>query len=261
MQVVANNPQPYVLNLPEVASAANNELAQAISEYPNRFRGFCFLPMADLQAAARELDRCISQAGFLGALVDSHLLNNTFYDGGEYDVLWDAFERLDVPLYLHPTYPPISEVNETGGLYTPDHHSYPDAIASVIGTAGWGWHSDTGLAFVRMWFSGTFDRHPNLKIVLGHMGDMIPYMLARVDLLLGAAKTKGVSVQQAYARNVWVTTSGFFSLVPFRTLWAATAKDRILVSLLVLITGTEVEPLMHGLSTLSIILGRGMRMD
>lgn len=230
MQIVANNPQPYALNLPETARAANDELAEAVSRYPTRFRGFCFLPMAQPSAAAKELERCVSKLGFLGALVDSHLLNNTFYDGREYDVLWNAFERLNVPFYMHPTYPPISQVNHTGGLYTPDHETYSDPLASVFGTAGWGWHSDTGLAFVRMWFGGTFDRHPKLKIVMGHMGDMLPYMLARVDLLLSAAKGGGVDCREAYAQNAWVTTSGFFSMVPFQTLWAATAADRIMVS-------------------------------
>lgn len=229
MQVVANNPQPYALGLPNITRQANNELAQTIVEYPDRFRGFCFLPMAQPAAAAQELERCVSSLGFLGALVDSHLLNNTFYDGPEYDILWSTFERLDVPFYMHPTYPPISQVNHTGGLYTPDHNSYSDPLASVFGTAGWGWHSDTGLAFVRMWFSGVFDRHSKLKIVLGHMGDILPYMLARVDLLLGAAKGGGLSCQEAYAQNAWVTTSGSFSLVPFQTLWAATAPDRIMV--------------------------------
>ena len=113
--------------------------------------------MAYPQAAAAELERCVNKLGFLGALVDSHLLDNTFYDTRDYDPLWDTFERLNVPLYLHPTYPPISEVNGTKGLYMSDRGSYRETIASVIGTAGWAWHSDIGLAFVRIWFSGTFD--------------------------------------------------------------------------------------------------------
>ena len=186
--MVANDPQPYVLPRPEVARAANDELAEAIS---NRFRGFCFLPIALPEQAAQELERSVSQLGFLGALVDSHLLNQTFYDDREYDVLWDMFEKLDVPIYLQPTYPPTPSVNSTGGLYAPDHGSFSTGVASVLGTAGWGWHSDTGISFVRLWLSVAFDRHSNLKVVLGHMGDMVPYMLHRIDYTLGAMKPKG----------------------------------------------------------------------
>jgi predicted TIM-barrel fold metal-dependent hydrolase len=186
--------------------------------------------MEEPAAAATELHRCIRELNFLGALVDGHARNNLFYDGPEYDVLWSAFQELDVPIYLHPTYPQISQVNVSGGLYTPDHQVYTEAVAAALSVAGWGWHSDNGIAFVRMWLSGVFDRHPNLKIVLGHMGEMVPYMLHRVQYVLGSAKPKGLTVLDAWERNIWVTTSGFFSLVPFRTLLAATNVDRIMVS-------------------------------
>lgn len=185
--------------------------------------------MAYPDAAITELERCIKQPGFVGVMVDNRLLNNTFYDGREYDALFDVFERLDVPLYLHPTYPLINQVNGTTGLFTPDNGAYPGTIGAIIGTAGWGWHCDTGLSFLRMWFSGVFDRHPKLRVVIGHMGDVIPYMLARIDYELAAFKKEGANAVDTYARNVWVTTSGFFSLVPFQTLLAATNIDRIMV--------------------------------
>lgn len=208
---------------------ANDELAQAVAQYPDRFRGFCFLPMTQPAIAAQELRRCVHELKFLGALVDGHARDNLFYDGPEYDVLWDAFEELDVPFYMHPTYPEVSQVNQTGGLYTPDHHVYSEVVAAALSVAGWGWHSDNGVAFVRMWLTGVFDRHPDLKMVLGHMGEMLPYMLHRVQYVMGASKPQGLNVLEAYAQNVWVTTSGFFSLVPFKTLQAATAMDRIMV--------------------------------
>ena len=223
---------------PEIARSANSEMATAISQHPDRFRGHCFLPMAYPDQAAEELERCVSQLGFVGALVDDHLLNYTFYDGPAYDHLFDVFERLDVPLYLHPTYPPVTEVNGSKGLFAPDPNTYSDPVAAALGTAGWGWHSDTGVAFVRMWFSGVFDRHPNLKVVFGHMGEMVPYMLHRVQYVLGELKPHGVTAYEAYATNVWITTSGFFSLVPFRTLLAATSIDHIMVSLFLTICGT-----------------------
>lgn len=228
--MVSQDPTPVALDLPELCSQSNDELAAAIAPYPDRFRGFCFLPMAQPASAAAELDRCISQLGFVGALVDSHLANNTFFDGPEYDSLWSTFERLGVPLYLHPTYPLIQQVNGSTGLYTPDNNAYSSEVAAALGTAAWGWHSDCGLQFLRLWVSGVFDRHPNLKYVLGHMGEMLPYMLSRSDSILGSMKSTGATIRETWAKNIWVTTSGFFSLDPFATLWKATAKDRIMVS-------------------------------
>ena len=183
-------------------------------------------------AAASELERCISVSGFVGALVDSHLPNNTAYDSPAYDPLWSTFTRLNVPLYLHPTYPTLAEINSTGGLYTPDNNVYSLPVASVLGTAAWGWHSDTGVQFLRLWLGGVFDRHPGLKLVLGHMGEMMPYMLARSNTELGPYKSTGATIPETWARNVWVTTSGFFSLDPFATLSRTTSVERIMVSLL-----------------------------
>ena len=186
--------------------------------------------MAFPQLAADELRRCVTQLGFVGALVDSHLPNDISYDGPEYEPLWEALQQLDVPLYLHPTYPPPREVQQTGGLYTPDKASYPLPIAALLGTAGWGWHSDNGLQFLRLWLAGVFDKYPGIKIVLGHMGEMLPFMLARANFTLGLTKPSGVSVPEAYAKNIWITTSGFFSLDPFATVLRTTSKDRIMAS-------------------------------
>ena len=262
VQVVSNNPTPEALDQPDVVRAVNDELAGGIATFPDRFRGFCFLPMAYPQLASDELERYISQLGFVGALVDSHLLNNTFYDGPDFDPLWATFERLDVPIYLHPTYPRTEEVNGIGGLYTPDNGVYPVPVASVLGTAGWGWHSDTGVSFLRLWLAGVFDRHPGLKIVLGHMGEMLPYMLARANEILGAAKPAGFTVPEAYAKNVWVTTSGFFSLDPFSTVLRTTGMDRIMVRLLVMLFRLSggVKLTRHRSSTRLTIPGRRMRM-
>ncbi|MCJ1451765.1 hypothetical protein MMC28_002105 [Mycoblastus sanguinarius] len=127
-----------------------------------------------------------------------------------------VLSRLDVPHYLHPTYPPIQALNETGGLYTPDND---DDDALPLKTAAW-----LGT------LAGVFDQFPDLKLVLGHMGEMLPYMLTRSNSLLGPTKTRGASLPETYARNVWVTTSGFFSLDPFATVLKTTARDRIMFS-------------------------------
>ncbi|KUJ13324.1 uncharacterized protein LY89DRAFT_687490 [Mollisia scopiformis] len=188
--------------------------------------------MAIPLAAAAELERCISELGFVGALVDSHLLNNTAYDSPAYDPLWSTFAKLNVPLYLHPTYPTPAEIENTGGLFTPDNNVYSLPVASILGTAAWGWHSDVGVQFLRLWLGGVFDRHPDLKVVFGHMGEILPYMLARSTAELGGYKPTGATIPETWTRNVWVTTSGFFSLDPFATLLRTTSVERIMVCLI-----------------------------
>jgi len=188
--------------------------------------------MAQPLTAAAELERCVSNFSFVGALVDSHLLNYTAYDSPAYDPLWSTFTKLNVPLYLHPSYPTHAAINGTGGLYTPDNNVYSLPVAAALGTAAWGWHSDTGVQFLRLWLGGVFDRHPELKIMLGHMGEMVPYQISRSTFYLGPQKPTGATIPETWARNVWVTTSGFFTLDPFATLLRTTSADKIMVSLL-----------------------------
>lgn len=125
--------------------------------------------MAYPDQAAMELERCVSQLGLVGALVDSHLLNETYYDDATFDPIWAMAVQLDVPIYLHPTYPRIEDVNSTLGRFKPEDNDWSGPTASVLGTSGYGWHVDAGLGFLRLWLGGAFDRFPGLKIVLGHM--------------------------------------------------------------------------------------------
>lgn len=187
------------------------------------------LPMAMPQRAADELRVCIEDYGFVGALVDNHLANGTFYDGIEYEVFWSMVEHLDVPIYIHPTFPSLALADVANGNFYPSQESYSLQSAAVLSTAGWGWHSETGIHFLRLWLGGVFDRHPDLKIIVGHMGEMLPYMLGRVNTTLGRTKSQGMSIYAAYARNLWLTTSGFFDTAPFLTMRNVTAPDRIMV--------------------------------
>ncbi len=182
-------------------------------------------------AAADELSRCVHDLGFVGALMDGHLPNMTFYDTAAYDPFWEAAQRLDVPIYLHPTYAPVKDVTLPEGRETPVDNDYADTIAAVLSAHGFGWHVDNGLSFLRLWLGGVFDRYPRVKVVLGHMGETIPFMLDRADMALGPWKTDGVTVKQAWERNVWVTTSGFWSMAPLAAVLKTTAADRIMVGL------------------------------
>ncbi|KAM6480702.1 amidohydrolase 2 [Trichoderma sp. SZMC 28011] len=209
---------------PEVVAAANDELANACKAQP-RFRGFAALPMKHGKAAAAELERCVKQLGMVGALIDSHLDDGRYYDDG---VASDAFakaQELDVPIYIHPT-TPLEDVQ--AALYD---GNYDKEIGAALGIAGWGWHCDTALSVLRMYAAGIFWKFPNLKVVVGHMGEMLPYMLDRIDEKVGQIWLKAeMSFKEVWDRNIWVTTSGMFTMPPMACLLRSTSIDRIMYS-------------------------------
>jgi uncharacterized protein len=205
------------------AREANDLLAAAVQAYPGRFAGFATLPTADPDAAAAELDRAITELGFLGALVNSTLgSNNAFLDDVRFEPLLDRFERLDAPLYLHPA-PPSAALRDA--LYA----GLPPAVAGRLATGAWGWHAEAGLHVLRMIATGVFDRHPGLRLIIGHCGEMIPFMLDRIDAML-RLDTMALTPSEYFARNVWVTTSGLFSIPPVMCAVQVLGVDRVLFS-------------------------------
>ena len=181
------------------------------------------MPTADPQAAADELERATVELGFVGALVNSTLgSNEAFLDDARFEPLLDRFERLDVPLYLHPA-PPSAALREVlyGGL--------PPGVAARLATGAWGWHAEAGLHVLRMVATGVFDRHPGLRLIVGHCGEMLPFMLARIDQML---RVDGLAMRPSeyFARNIWVTTSGLFSIPPVMCTVEVLGVDRVLFS-------------------------------
>ena len=205
------------------AREANDLLAAAVRAHPDRFAGFATLPTADPHAAADELERATGELGFVGAMVNSTLgSNGVFLDNARFVPLLDRFERLDVPLYLHPAPPPaaLSQILY-GGL--------PPAAAARLATGAWGWHAEAGLHVLRMIAAGVFDRHPALRLIIGHCGEMLPFMLARIDAML-RLDTIAMKPSEYFARNIWVTTSGLFSIPPVMCTVQVLGVDRVLFS-------------------------------
>jgi predicted TIM-barrel fold metal-dependent hydrolase len=138
--------------------------------------------------------------------------------------LLTAAEELDVPIYIHPHIPP----EPVRQAYFSD---LPEGAGRVLETAGWGWHSETAVHVLRMAVSGTLDRHPQLKLIIGHMGEMLPMMMARIDkvfaLDIGHLKR---SVTRTILDQVWITTSGIFTEPPFFAALTTFGIDRILFS-------------------------------
>ncbi len=118
---------------------------------------------------------------------------------------------------------PIKQVND---VY---YNNLPNPLGFTLSIAGWGWHSETAIHVLRMILAGTFDKHPNLKIIIGHMGEMLPMMMERINNVYKDAGLKR-SVSEVLKSNVWITTSGLFTQPPFNLAMETFGVDRILFS-------------------------------
>jgi predicted TIM-barrel fold metal-dependent hydrolase len=207
----------------EMAKRANDALAEEIARKPERFRGFAALPMQDPDLASRELERCIRDLGFKGALVNGYSQLNSvdnalYYDSKPYWSFWDTVHRLDVPFYLHPREPSQRKAYEG--------HPW------LIGPA-YGFGAETALHALRLMGSGLFDEFPSLQIILGHLGEALPFTLYRIDERIAwspmgyPAKKK---VSEYFAENFYVTTAGNFRDQSLVNSMLEIGADRILFS-------------------------------
>ncbi|KAJ2990275.1 hypothetical protein NUW58_g3031 [Xylaria curta] len=183
--------------------------------------------MGEPQEAARELRRTCSGemngVKFVGALVDSHTGDGLYYEGPEFDVVWEEATKLDVPIYIHPTWPSEQLSATYQSRYIPDRVN-----VSILGF-GFGWHSDVATHILRLYAGGVFDRFPTLKIVIGHMGEMIPFMLQRIQRV-SSQWGRERSFLDVWNNNMWLTTSGNWSLDPLACILRNTKRDRIMYS-------------------------------
>jgi uncharacterized protein len=206
-----------------LAREMNDHLAAAIARHPDRFAGFAVLPMQSPDACTDELRRAVKDLRFVGALINGST-EGRFLDHASYDALLAAAVELDVPIYIHPHLPP-----------DPVRQAYYAGLepgaSRVLESAAWGWHSETAVHLLRMVLAGMLDRHPRLRLIIGHMGEMLPVMLARIDEVT-ALDTDYLKrpVSRAILDQVWLTTSGIFSQPPFLAALQTFGIDRIMFS-------------------------------
>jgi len=219
---------PDAVRANEIASRANDFLAEQVARYPTRFQGFAALPMQDPERAARELERCITHLGFRGALVNGFSQTGDaatalYYDLPRYRPFWSLVEQLDVPFYLHPRNPLPADA----GIY----NGHPWLMGPT-----WAFGQETAVHALRLMGSGLFDEHPRLTIVLGHLGEGLPYSLWRVDHCNGwvgdrrhdyAARKP---IAEYFASNFYITTSGNFRTQTLVDAMLELGADRILFS-------------------------------
>lgn len=202
-----------------LAQVTNDLLAGVVQKWPRRYGGFAVLPLQDPAAAAAELQRCVKDLGFKGALINGQT-GGHYLDDDQYLSFWERAHDLDVPVYLHPGLLPDKPAMFAGR---------PELDGPV-----WAWTADTGAHALRLIFGGTCKRFPRLKIILGHMGETLPYLLWRLDsrYQLQVGKTLDVDDRPSaiFRRNFVITTSGVFDPAPLAAAIATVGEDSILFS-------------------------------
>jgi 2,3-dihydroxybenzoate decarboxylase len=201
-----------------MARDANDRAFEAVKAHPHRFASFAALPTADPEAAAKELERCVQKLGFKGAMIHGHT-RGTFLDEKKCWVIFECAQALGVPIYLHPTLP------------------HPDAVKAYfqgyedLARAAWGFAVDTSCHFLRIVFAGVFDAYPDLRIILGHLGEGLPFAMHRLnDHTYRAAARRGLkrTPLEYLKENMLVTTSGNWYEPAFVCTLLALGADNIL---------------------------------
>ncbi len=206
-----------------LARQANDQLAAAVAAYPTRFAGFATLPMTEPEAAADELERAVRSLGFKGTMING-TTRGRFLDDPSFLPILERAVALDVPIYVHPGLPPAP-------VWEAYYAGFDPVVNYSLATAGWGWHSEAGLHALRLILAGVFDRLPSLQIIIGHMGEMLPFMLARIhNVLTPVAEQLQRPVPEYFLQNFYITTSGFFTNPPLLLALQVMGADRIIFS-------------------------------
>ena len=216
---------PNIMQAIAQARRTNDYLAENIAKNPKRLKGFATLPLQDPEAAAQELTRCVRNLGFCGALVNGfsqigEVDSAVFYDLPQYRPFWATVQELDVPFYLHPRNPLASRQQSYEG--------YPWLAGSP-----WGFAVETSIHALRLMASGLFDECPKLKVILGHLGEGLPFGIWRVDhrISRGSGTPRAKLPMSHYLReNFYITTSGNFRTQALTNVILEVGADRILYS-------------------------------
>jgi len=205
-----------------VARETNAAIGEAVRRSPDRFFGLASLPLPDPPAAVAEIERAIAVDGCKGIVINGHCRGRYLDDRFFWPVLARA-EALKLPIYLHPTQSPRPVLDAWYGGLKP-------AVAEMMANGGWGWHIETALHVLRMVLGGVFDAHPGLQIVIGHMGETLPFMIERVDAIPPSATGLKKPISAYLRENVHYTFAGFNFTAVFLQLLLEVGVERIMFS-------------------------------
>lgn len=202
----------------------NDALAGMVKANPTRFAAFGTLNMQEPIGAAREFERCVSELGFQGVMIEGST-KGLFLDDVRFAPVLETAQKLDMPIYLHPAPPPQAVLDAYYGRLAPD-------AGFLLATSGFGWHADVAVHSLRMMVSGVFDRYPDLKFIIGHMGELLPYSIARADSQFSKTSEKlKRTVAECFQTNFWLTTAGYFTIPPFLCALEVVGADRLMFSI------------------------------
>ena len=205
-----------------LAREANDAIAEAVRQDPERFEGFATLPTPDPHAAAEELHRAVETLHLKGALVYGRTGERNM-DLAEFDPIYEAAARLRVPLYLHPQ-SPLPAVRDAY------YSGFSPEIDVSLATTAIGWHFESGMQLLRLILAGTFDRHPNLQLIVGHWGEVVLFYLERIERLEMQDLKLERPLREYFRTNVSYTPSGMFSQRYLQATIDVVGVDRILFS-------------------------------
>ena len=228
MQVLSYAASPQLLPPSQaipLTMDANDHLAEEIHKYPDRFSGFATLPWSDPEAAANELERAVKKLNLKGALLSGRPSpGSIFLDALQYRPVLEKASELNVPIYIHPGFP-VDSVREAY------YSGLTEIVSDRLSLFGWGWHAEAGIQIMRMILSGVFDRIPNLQLIAGHWGEMIPFFLSRLDEALPPKATSlQYEISEYFKNHVYVTPSGMFDMPHFKFIMEVMGADRIIYS-------------------------------
>ena len=201
---------------------ANDFLAEAVKKHPTRFAGLAALPTAAPDKAAAELELMVRRHGFKGAIINGHN-RGRYLDDKFYWPILERAEALDVPIYLHPTPPPQPIIDASYGGFSP-------AVTFLLSGPGWGWHIETAIHVIRIILGGVFDRYPKLQIVIGHLGEGLPFMLPRLDNMVPEITKLKRPISDYLRQNIHYTFSNFNFPAAFLDLLLEVGVGRIMFS-------------------------------
>ena len=206
-----------------VSRETNDFVADAVRRHPDRFAALATLPTAAPQQAAEELEIRVRKQGFKGAVINGNILGR-YIDHEDFRPILECAERLQVPIHIHPSYPPKPVVDLYYGGFSPQ-------VTNQLSGPGWGWHIDAAIHVIRLIMSGAFDKYPGLQIIVGHLGEGLPFMLQRINGLMspqvtGLRKPAGDCLRE----NVYYTFSGFNYVPSFLNLLLEVGAQRIMFS-------------------------------
>ena len=204
----------------DVAKGINDHVAEAVRRFPNRLGGFAALPSSEPDDAAKELARAKDELGLVGSMING-TTGGRFLDDPYFHPMLEAAERLEMPIYLHPALPPPAVFD-----------AYYKGLDPQVGfglVGAWGWNSETAIHVLRMIVGGVFDRLPGLQLIIGHMGEGLPFMMGRIAQLSSVTNLER-PIADYFQQNIHITTAGVFDFPALLCSMMAVGADRIMFS-------------------------------